>query len=111
MARTSPVRTFITAAVCLSLVVSITVTVAAQQKFEVVTGKLESQEEPQVPWLVGAVESLDEVEFGSVNLAGLRLQGANLEAAQWTDADLRGAWFVDCNFNKAEIIDTNARGM
>jgi len=110
MATTSPVRTFITAAVCLSLVVGVTLTVAAQQQFEVRTGEPESQEQEPPP-LVGAVEPLDEVEFGSVNLAGLHLQGANLEAAQWTEADLRGAWFVDCSMSGAQITDTNARGI
>jgi len=57
------------------------------------------------------VESLDEVEFGSVNQAGLHLQGANLDAAQWTEADLRGAWFVECSMSGAQITDTNARGI
>jgi len=111
MATTSPVRTLITAAVCLSLVVSITITVAAQQQPRVFTSDGEQPAERQLQPLVGAVESLDEVEFGSVNLAGLHLQGADLEAAQWTEADLRGAWFVDCNLKEAEIIDTNARGI
>ncbi len=109
MATTSPIRTFITAAVCLSLAVSITLTVAAQQEFEVRTGQQPAERQPQP--LVGAVESLDEVAFGSVNLAGLYLQGADLEAAQWTEADLRGAWFADCSMSGAQITDTNARGI
>ena len=111
MARTSLVRTFITAAVCLSLVVSITLTVAAQPQTQVFTSEGEQPAEPYPAPLVGAVESLDEVEFGSANSAGLHLEGANLEAAQWTEADLRGAWFVDCSMSGAEITDTNARGI
>ncbi len=111
MATTSPVRTLITAAVCLSLVVSITVTVAAQLLPRVLTSEGEQPAEPYPAPLVGAVEPLNQVEFGSVNLAGLHLQGADLEAAQWTEADLRGAWFVDCSMSGAQITDTNARGI
>jgi len=111
MATTSPVRTLITAAVCLSLVVSITITVAAQQEPRVFTSEGEQQAERQLRPLVGAVEPLDEAEFGSANSAGLHLQGADLDAAQWTEADLRGAWFVDCSMNETNIIDTNARGI
>ena len=111
MARTSPVRTFITAAVCLSLVVSITITVAAQSQPRVFTSEGAQPAEPYPAPLVGAVEPLGEVEFGSVNLAGLHLQGVNLEAARWAEADLRGAWFVDCSMRGAQITDTNARGI
>jgi len=103
MATTSPVRTLITAAVCLLLVVS--VTVAAQQEPTTPPSPEEIQQ------MIEAGESLAELDFGSAKLAGLRLQGANLEAAHWAEADLRGAWFVDCSMKQAEIAGTNARGI
>ena len=93
MATTSPVRTFITAAVCLFVAVSITVTVAAQAQPRVFTSEGESPGRQTQP-LVGAVKPLDEVESGSVDLAGLHLQGANLEAVHWPFCGLRGTWIV-----------------
>jgi len=101
MATTSPVRTFITAAVCLF----ITLTVAAQPNTETLLSQDEIQQ------MVSAGESLAELDFGSAKLAGLRLQEVNLEAAHWAEADLRGAWFVDCSMKQVEITDTNARGI
>ncbi len=105
MARTSPICTLITAAVCLSLVVSITITVAAQPNPETPPSQDEIQQ------MIEAGESLSGVNFGPAKLAGLHLQGAGLETAQWAEADLRGAWFVDCSMSDAEITDTNARGI
>jgi len=105
MATNSPIRTLITAAVCLSLVVSITVTVAAQPNPETPLSQDEIQQ------MIEAGESLAELDFGSAKLAGLHLQGVNLDAAHWAAADLRGAWFVDCSMKQANISDTNARGI
>ncbi len=105
MATTSPVRTFITTAVCLFVAVSITVTVAAQQQ----PATPPSQEE--LEQMIYDREPLIEVDFGSAKLARLYLQDVNLEASDWTDADLRGAWFVDCSMSGAQITDTNARGI
>ncbi len=105
MATTSPVRTFITAAVCLFIAVSITITVAAQPNPETPLSHDEIQQ------MIEAGESLSGVNFGPAKQAGLHLQGADLEATHWTEADLRGAWFVDCSMKQAKISDTNARGI